>query len=81
MNEEISVSPIVGWTISAVMPYGAAMLQLDHLLHSMHPDAEATQSPNYLMTAAQCRDIAQSLLRTAAQLESGAAAGTGLPKH
>ena len=78
-NEE--TAPVAGWEIRAVPAYGALMLRLDYLTHAMQAPSESHRSPNYLIHAAQARELAQRILAACDKLESGPPPGTGLPTH
>lgn len=82
MNEkDIPLAPIAGWTTGPVPAYGAVILRLDYLTHPMQQIDEATQSPHFLLTAAQALELSEALKKHAAGLQDGPPQGTGLPKH
>jgi hypothetical protein len=80
-REDIQTSPVTGWTVAPVSAMHAVMLRLDYLTHATQPLDQAHHSPQYILNAAQARQLAEALQRQAALSEIGGPQGTGLPKH
>lgn len=80
-NAEIPLAPVVGWDAAPIQAYGAVMLRLRYLTHPSQAMDQAHETPQFVLMAAQARELAQILLRKAEQIEAGPPEGTGLPKH
>lgn len=80
-QEDIPVSPISGWDISAVQAYGAGLVTFKYLVSSMESVAQAHTSPTYALMPPQLRDLAKALTVLADQLESSPPTSAGSPQH
>lgn len=81
MEDEIPVRPVAGWTAGPVPSLGIGVLMFRYLASPMESPEQAHASPNFAMTAAQLRELAQRMLDIAAKLESSPESGSGHPKH
>ena len=81
MEREIPTCPVAGWQIGPVSALQAVMVRLDYLTHATQAAQEANQSPQYVLTDAQARELADALRKHAALSESGGPQGAGFPQH
>ncbi|MFS8372393.1 hypothetical protein JH314_08185 [Xanthomonas campestris] len=80
-EEEIPVSPISGWDISAVKAYGAGLVTFKYLVSPMESVAQAHTSPTYALMPPQLRELARALTVLAEELESSPTTSEGSPQH
>ena len=79
-QEEITLSPVVGWQVGPIQAYEAVMLRLDFLSHALQRADEAHPSPNFVLTAAQALELSETLKKHAGVATQGTP-GNGVPKH
>lgn len=72
--EKTPVRPITQWGISQVPTHQIGLLRFAYLTEPNQPREQATQSPIFGFSPPQLRALAETLQRTADELEAAAAA-------
>lgn len=80
-NDNIPLNPVTGFSSAPIAAFGAVMLQIQYVDNPAQPVGQAHQSPNYVLTAAQARELVQQIVRTLGVLESVTAPQGGKPQH
>lgn len=72
MDDTIPLCPIAGWEIGPITAHGAITIKLDFLTNALQPVAEANQSPRFVLTEVQAKELASSIHQALQKLQSAA---------
>ncbi|NYT36645.1 hypothetical protein [Allopusillimonas soli] len=70
MDEKIPIFPVTAWTVGPVPRLGFAVMKFDFIASPKQKIEEASEGPNFALTATQLRDLIQQMREALDVLES-----------
>lgn len=81
MNDDIVLSPVMGWESATIPAYNAGFFMFHYLVSPMERPEQAHSSPRFALTEAQLRELGQRMLALADALASAPQSSGGAPTN